>query len=310
MSPEGDPAPKRIPSLVQLCQKVVSAHVDLIQSIGDASFELVRPVLQYCSIETLLRIEENSPHIEEDTNELWKAQCIRAYPLATEQHIAGAEEPPSSWKEVYFLLRDQEAKRFEAVGSRIRNQRLEAEIKKKEREIKLTDRIPPAKRARGWNGPTQPKSLFQKTRSEASKIQKTMFGPQMRPGMITAKSYVVKNTVSAKPPPPPITASTTSNPRVVVRPVEYRRPIMSKPAPTVASSPPATRPSKEIENVSKPDLIASSTASPAVLPPSPSARPRPSAAKKPGASSLFMPKHRQHSQLPARPVPSRGTRAA
>ncbi|TFY66669.1 hypothetical protein EVG20_g4409 [Dentipellis fragilis] len=242
--------------------------------------------------------------------ELWKTQCIRAYPLATEQHIAAVEEPPSSWKEVYFLLRDQEAKRFEAVGSRIRNQRLEAEIKKKEREIKLTDSVPPAKRARGWNGPTQPKSLFQKTRTEASKIQKTMFGPQMRPGMIIAKSYVVKNTVSAKPPPPPITASTTSSPRVVVRPVEYRRPIMSKPAPPAVTSPPVIRPSKDVENVSKVDLVTLPVASLAASPPSPSARPRPSAAKKPGASSLFMPKHRQHSQLPARPVPSRGTRAA
>lgn len=46
------------------------------------------------------------------------------------------------------VLREAEAKRFEELGSRLRTQRLEAEERKKEREVKLTDKVPPPKRAR------------------------------------------------------------------------------------------------------------------------------------------------------------------
>jgi hypothetical protein len=46
------------------------------------------------------------------------------------------------------VLREAEAKRFEELGSRLRVQRLEAEERKKEKEIKLTDKVPLPKRAR------------------------------------------------------------------------------------------------------------------------------------------------------------------
>ena len=46
------------------------------------------------------------------------------------------------------VLRQAEARRFEELGSRLRNQRQEAEERKKEREVKLTDRPPPSKRSR------------------------------------------------------------------------------------------------------------------------------------------------------------------
>jgi hypothetical protein len=46
------------------------------------------------------------------------------------------------------LLREAEAHRLEEVALRLRNQRTEAAERKKEREVKLTDRLPPTRRAR------------------------------------------------------------------------------------------------------------------------------------------------------------------
>lgn len=46
------------------------------------------------------------------------------------------------------LLREAEAHRLEEVASRLRNQRMEAAERKKEREVKLTDKLPPTRRAR------------------------------------------------------------------------------------------------------------------------------------------------------------------
>ena len=46
------------------------------------------------------------------------------------------------------LLEDAVAKRLEEAGSRLRSHRMEAVERKKEREVKYTDRVPPPKRLR------------------------------------------------------------------------------------------------------------------------------------------------------------------
>lgn len=45
-------------------------------------------------------------------------------------------------------LKHEEERRFERLGSKLKAQRMEAEERKKEREVKLTDRVPPPKRPR------------------------------------------------------------------------------------------------------------------------------------------------------------------
>jgi transposase-like protein len=46
------------------------------------------------------------------------------------------------------FIQEAEAKRLEEAATKLRNQRLEADGRKKEREVKFTDRVPPPKRAR------------------------------------------------------------------------------------------------------------------------------------------------------------------
>jgi hypothetical protein len=46
------------------------------------------------------------------------------------------------------VLKHEEERRFERLGSKLKAQRMEAEERKKEREVKLTDRVPPSKRPR------------------------------------------------------------------------------------------------------------------------------------------------------------------
>lgn len=68
----------RVPTLVQYCQRVAAVHVDgssfphssdlvqqhipAISSLGDElRYELVRPILQRCTVDQLLRLEQASP---------------------------------------------------------------------------------------------------------------------------------------------------------------------------------------------------------------------------------------------------------
>jgi len=210
-------------------------------------------------------------------------------------------EEPESWRDQFFALRHEEAKRFEELGSRLRHQRIEAEERKKEKEVKFTDRMPPSKRPRGWQMHPPRKTLFQKTRTEASKIQKTMYNARMVPPMPHVKDYRIRSSIpSVKllPPPPP----SSSSPCVIVKTVAYRRPPST--SSSVTSSEPSRSPTRS-PPARRSHVIKDHT--PTGAPPQPSPthlahQPNNSpAGKKDPMSTLFMPKHRAHSQRPIQP---------
>ncbi|KIK08776.1 hypothetical protein K443DRAFT_672292 [Laccaria amethystina LaAM-08-1] len=341
MNLDTDTPHRRIPTLVQLCQRVAATHVDSVLSLGDdLSYNLVKPILEKCSTDHLLRLEQDSPHLQKDTPEIWKYLCFQKYRLtATEQYSLNDDpQEPDSWRNRYFLLQAAEAKRLEEVGSKLRSQRLEADERKKEREVKFTDRVPSPKRPRtGWSTPTQPKTLFQKTRTEASKIQKAMYNARVIPPMHVGKTYstlpkppcsqpilpppkqaarVIVHTVIR--PAPPLFASTATTPAphsskpVVPDPHDLNlRRSTSNPVPSFAKRPLSHSTSNSTPASAKQPLSYSTSNS--VQPPATqsfasscptSSRPEPRPFKSPASvkkdpmASLFVPKHRAYSQRP------------
>jgi len=307
---------RRIPTLVQLCQRVASAHVDAITSLGDdLTYELVRPVLQRCSAEQLLRLEDGSPHLQNDTPEIWRDLCYHKYPLAVERYSRSHPDEPTSWKNHFFYLQESEAKRLEEAATKLRNQRLEADGRKKEREVKFTDRVPPPKRARttsAWSTNVQPKTLFQKTKSEASKIQRTMYNARIIPPM---PSNSPNFRVLAKPDATlPLLPASNDPSRVTVNTVTHRRSssVSSTSRMTPFSASPTTslhsRPCFPAESVSKtpPTYSLSALGSAKQADPLYSVNSTtlsdlgrlavPSSGKKDPMAALFVPKHRAYSQ--------------
>ncbi|OCB84121.1 hypothetical protein A7U60_g8794 [Sanghuangporus baumii] len=157
-------------------------------------------------------IASPNPHPYSFT-ELWKEICIRSYPLIVDQKLNPAYEEPESWRDEFFRIKGEQDKRFEDAANRIRNQRIGAEELKRKRQAKLTDRVIPPKRPRsnGKNasshvfaysmyltyafactmrssGPATPQTLLQKTRREATKIQKSVFGPRNLPSLAPGNS--------------------------------------------------------------------------------------------------------------------------
>jgi elongin-A len=144
-------------------------------------------------------------------------------------------------------------------------------------------------RVSGSSTPQQ-KSLFQKTRSEASKIQRTMFEPCMRPPMPTpqVKRQRIQDVSKSSSLPKP-----GSGTRVIVRPVVYRPAPTVQPVSTASAKKPSTLDQNTGQQRSHP------------LEPVPRLKRSSLSAKKEPTCSLFMPKHRAHSQLSSRLVPSR-----
>ncbi|KAF8136462.1 RNA polymerase II transcription factor SIII subunit A-domain-containing protein [Boletus edulis] len=294
---ESDPALRRVPSLVSYCQRAITCLGD------DIRYDVIRPVLECCSADTLLRLEQSSPYLEQDTSDLWERLCFKSYPLLAEQLARNGDPQPEPWRDQYFLLREAEAHRLEEAASRLRNQRMEAAERKKEREVKLTDKLPPAKRARAWGTSSQPRSLFQKTKNEATKLRRTLYTPRLPPQIPHSKVHRPEITN-------PLVVSSTKpvNGRVAVKTVTVTRP---------STSLPQTTPPRPVQSTNAEDRVSKDLSPPKLPsshPPSQPTDPRPSKPqiqKRDPMASLFMPKHRALSQLPSqagnnnRSVPAR-----
>ncbi|KAI0685666.1 RNA polymerase II transcription factor SIII subunit A-domain-containing protein [Cytidiella melzeri] len=241
----------RIPSLVNICQRVASAHLESMSSLGEnMPIDLVRPILQNCSAEVLVRFEDANPELCTETSDMWKALCFRTFSLAAERHFTA--DSPECWREAYFRLQELEKERLDAVAARLRLKREEERKRKEDTQIKLTDRMPPVKRTRGstWGTPTQPKTLFQKTRLGAAKIQKGIYASHMNPStsMVKASSWLpntsssslarVTTTASAASSTPTSSPASTIGTRVTVTSVRKHQEVPIK---SLANSPPSSR---------------------------------------------------------------------
>ncbi|RPD66634.1 hypothetical protein L227DRAFT_606699 [Lentinus tigrinus ALCF2SS1-6] len=318
MSYDSEPPGRRIPTLVQHCQRVACAHVEILEKAGgmislDPSWRAARQILFASSSWPIQYVHSPSPryaavavtvfskYIANETADIWKALFLKQYPIEAHRYESDAMEEPESWRDIFFAARDREQQRLNQLSVKLKASRQEEEERKRESAIKLTDRAPPAKRARPWGAPSQPRSLFQRARIDTVRMQKNVFTQSTRPSF--QRQRIVPNSVSAKPPPPSSSASTSAGPPVVVRQVAVMpKPSQSKPSKTTYTK---TTNAVPIHSPSTPAArLASSPPPPPSSPPAPSSPPDfrspPSRGppKKNPASSLFMPKHRAYSQVP------------
>lgn len=104
------------------------------------------------------------------------------------------------WKNAFFQCKQEEAFRLKQLSSKIRNQRQDLEDRKRDKKVKFTDREPPTKKQRmngSWGQSTAPKTLFQKTKTDSSRIQKTLYTrktpPPRKPRPVSAFAASASN---------------------------------------------------------------------------------------------------------------------
>ncbi|KAF9052996.1 RNA polymerase II transcription factor SIII subunit A-domain-containing protein [Panaeolus papilionaceus] len=314
-SQSNQPPIRRVLTLVQICQRAAAAQVDSIDSLGPMSYALAKPIIMRCTAEQLLHLEQSSPHLSADTSDIWKDWCFQKYRLlASELYSADDDsQEPVSWRDRYFELQNLEAKRFEEIGSKLRTQRMQADVRKKQREVKFTDKVPVEKRSRtgsGWNTTAAPKTLFEKARAETLKIQRAYAVPRMIP----KKHRVTPQSFGA---PMPSSSSSSYPSRVAVKTVVHSVPIQPRSTgasssshalnaasthrPSSALIPPALKASQTsaLSSQQKISSVPPTPLKPPRIPPS-TESPRPKIhTKKDPMATLFVPKHRAYSQRPA-----------
>ncbi|KAK2852974.1 hypothetical protein Q7C36_008175 [Tachysurus vachellii] len=99
-------------TLYQQCIRTLQNNIDSLYEIGGVPFEILEPVLERCTPEQLLRIEELNPVYIGVTDHLWERHCLRDFKNARLEEY-------ESWRELYLRLFEERERKFQELTKSI-----------------------------------------------------------------------------------------------------------------------------------------------------------------------------------------------
>ncbi|XP_020776770.1 elongin A, like isoform X2 [Boleophthalmus pectinirostris] len=114
-------------SLYQQCIRTLQNNINLLYETGGVPFEILEPVLERCTPEQLLRIEEYNPIYIGETDHLWGKHCQRDFKDARLLEY-------ESWKEMYLRLSEERERKFKMLTKTISSAQ---STKPKGRQVKM-----------------------------------------------------------------------------------------------------------------------------------------------------------------------------
>uniref|UniRef100_A0A8C9ZUE8 Elongin A, like n=1 Tax=Sander lucioperca TaxID=283035 RepID=A0A8C9ZUE8_SANLU len=99
-------------SLHQQCIRTLQNNINLLYETGGVPFEILEPVLERCTPEQLLRIEEYNPIYIGETDHLWGKHCQRDFKDSKLQEY-------ESWKEMYVRLSEERERKLKRLTKSI-----------------------------------------------------------------------------------------------------------------------------------------------------------------------------------------------
>ncbi|KPP61939.1 hypothetical protein Z043_119915 [Scleropages formosus] len=99
-------------TLYQQCIRTLQNNIDLLHEIGGVPFEILEPVLERCTPEQLLRIEDCNPAYIGLTDHLWERHCQRDF---RNEKL----EEYESWREMYLRLFEERERKLRRLTKSI-----------------------------------------------------------------------------------------------------------------------------------------------------------------------------------------------
>ncbi|XP_072532918.1 elongin A, like [Salminus brasiliensis] len=99
-------------TLYQQCIRTLQNNIDSLYEIGGVPFEILEPVLERCTPEQLLRIEECNPVYIGVTDHLWEKHCCRDFKNARLEEY-------ESWREMYLRLFEEREHKLQQLTKSI-----------------------------------------------------------------------------------------------------------------------------------------------------------------------------------------------
>ncbi|KZO95779.1 hypothetical protein CALVIDRAFT_527897 [Calocera viscosa TUFC12733] len=135
-----------LPSLKELCTRVVYNNLPSISSFGEMSYDSVHPFLMRMDANQLRCVEENSPHLIDHTEEIWKTLCMREFIEIRRAYDSGQLDLPGSWRDVYDEAEAAREVKFAQLQAKMKDNYKAIAHEKEAKQIKVIEKAPPRKR--------------------------------------------------------------------------------------------------------------------------------------------------------------------
>ncbi|CAO1443299.1 unnamed protein product [Diamesa serratosioi] len=92
-----------IPSLFEMCIRILQENIDGLEVTGGIPFDILRPVLERAKPNQLANIEYYNPYLVEESDVLWEPHCKRKFRTKKREEM-------EAWREMYerCLIEDEE----------------------------------------------------------------------------------------------------------------------------------------------------------------------------------------------------------
>jgi len=128
-----------VPSLYDQCIQILKDHVDKIDEVGNLGYDILKPILERASPETLMHIEDYNPYLMEDTSELWEK-------IVRKDFRNKEREECESWREMFERCTVERAEKFEALKGKMKQTSKAEEDQHKKTKLAYVDIAPKAPR--------------------------------------------------------------------------------------------------------------------------------------------------------------------
>ena len=124
-----------VPTLYSQCIQVLKENVDCIEEVGPLPYDILKPVLEMASDDTLMRIEDYNPHLMKDTGELWER-------LVKKHFFNKKREETESPREMYERCTKERALKVERIKGKMKETVKEEEDSHRQTKMTCVDIAP------------------------------------------------------------------------------------------------------------------------------------------------------------------------
>ncbi|XP_037713492.1 transcription elongation factor B polypeptide 3 [Drosophila subpulchrella] len=103
----------QVPSLFDLCTRVLQKNIDALEYTGGVPFEVLRPVLERATPQQLLNFEEYNPYLMDDSDVLWQ--------LHVQRHCRSQRrEEMETWREMFLRCQEEKDRKLSILAESIK----------------------------------------------------------------------------------------------------------------------------------------------------------------------------------------------
>uniref|UniRef100_A0A182SB71 TFIIS N-terminal domain-containing protein n=1 Tax=Anopheles maculatus TaxID=74869 RepID=A0A182SB71_9DIPT len=104
-----------IPTLYELCIRLLQDHIDEIGATGGIPFYILKPVLERANPNQLLHLEHFNPHFVEESDVLWELHCKRTFRSKQRN-----EEELETWREMFLRCSEERDAKLRSLTQNIK----------------------------------------------------------------------------------------------------------------------------------------------------------------------------------------------